>query len=190
MWSTSSRSTVVAPRRARTAADTAGQASRRPTRLRIPEPAPRSSVRSRHAPGSSRRSAIGPMRVRTSRRTGWPTASHMRRTWRLRPSWIVMRSRFGGDERDLGRRGHAVVELDALAQLAQPPPQTGGPRPRPGTPSRRRSDGWVRRCARSPSLVSRSRPSVSGRAGRPGTRAARSGTRSVTIWRPCGSAAS
>ena len=31
------------------------------------------------------------MRVRTSRRTGWPTASHMRRIWRLRPSWMTMR---------------------------------------------------------------------------------------------------
>ena len=29
------------------------------------------------------------MRVRTSRRTGCPTASHMRRTCRLRPSWIT-----------------------------------------------------------------------------------------------------
>ena len=32
------------------------------------------------------------MRVRTRRVTGWPTASHIRRTWRLRPSWIVIRS--------------------------------------------------------------------------------------------------
>ena len=118
MWSTSSRSRVVAPRRARTRRTRRGRLAVGPTRLRIPAPAPRSSVRSRHAPGLSRRSAIGPMRMRTSRRTGWPTASHMRRTWRLRPSWIVMRSRFGGRQRDLGRRGHAVVELDALAQLA------------------------------------------------------------------------
>ncbi len=34
----------------------------------------------------------GPIRTRTRRRTGWPTASHIRRIWRLRPSWIVIRS--------------------------------------------------------------------------------------------------
>ena len=34
----------------------------------------------RHSPGFSRRSAIGPIRVRLSDCTGWPTASHMRRT--------------------------------------------------------------------------------------------------------------
>ena len=28
----------------------------------------------------------GPMRIRASSRTGWPIASHIRRTWRLRPS--------------------------------------------------------------------------------------------------------
>ena len=39
------------------------------------------------APARGRRAA--PIRVRTSRRTGWPTASHMRRTCRLRPSWIT-----------------------------------------------------------------------------------------------------
>ena len=43
-------------------------------------------------PGGRRRSRSGPMRVRTRRVTGWPTASHIRRTWRLRPSWIVIRS--------------------------------------------------------------------------------------------------
>ena len=30
------------------------------------------------------------IRVRTSRRTGWPIASHMRRTCRFRPSWITI----------------------------------------------------------------------------------------------------
>src|SRR5690606_3517690 len=52
-------------------------------------------VRGRHCPGSRLRSTSGPIRVRTRRRTGCPTASHMRRTWRLRPSWIVMRSTLG-----------------------------------------------------------------------------------------------
>src|SRR5262245_59744095 len=55
-----------------------------------------SSVSSdRQSPGASRLSAIGPIFVRTSLITGWPMASNMRRTWRLRPSWIVMRTTFG-----------------------------------------------------------------------------------------------
>ena len=58
------------------------------------------------------------MRVRTSRVTGWPTASHIRRTWRLRPSWIVIRSTPGLGLGDLGRGGHAVLQLDAVAQPA------------------------------------------------------------------------
>ena len=35
------------------------------------------------------------MRVRTSRTTGCPTVSHIRRIWRFRPSWMTMRSRDG-----------------------------------------------------------------------------------------------
>ena len=58
------------------------------------------------------------MRVRTSRVTGWPTASHIRRTWRLRPSWIVMRSTPGTGLGDAGRGRRSVVQLDALAQPA------------------------------------------------------------------------
>ena len=46
-------------------------------------------------------------------------ASHMRRTWRLRPSWMTRRRTPGREHADLGRRGRAVVELDALAQRAQ-----------------------------------------------------------------------
>ncbi len=60
-----------------------------------------------------------------------------------------------------GRRGRAVVELDALAQR-------GAARPASGTPSTSArysfSTPWlgcVSSCVRSPSLVSRSRPSVS-----------------------------
>ena len=60
----------------------------------------------------------------------------------------------------LGRGGGAVLQLDALPQ----PPQ----RPRDGVPSTSAryslstpKDGWVRRWASSPSLVSSSRPSVS-----------------------------
>ena len=34
-------------------------------------------------------SATGPIAVRVSRRTGWPTSSSSRRTIRLRPSWMT-----------------------------------------------------------------------------------------------------
>jgi hypothetical protein len=37
-------------------------------------------------PTLSARSAIGPNRTRFNRTTGWPTVSHMSRTWRVRPS--------------------------------------------------------------------------------------------------------
>ena len=40
-------------------------------------------------PGGCASSVIGPIRTRFSRTTGWPIASHMWRTWRLRPSWIT-----------------------------------------------------------------------------------------------------
>ena len=92
--------------------------------------------------------------------TGWPTASHMRRTWRLRPSWIVSSSVVGAELAHLRGRGPAVVELDAVAQRAQRAARaTGGV----GGPSRGRcagprSDGCVSRWASSPSLVSRIRP--------------------------------
>ncbi len=39
-----------------------------------------SMLNSRHSPGPSDLSAMSPTRVRTRRTTGWPTASHMRRT--------------------------------------------------------------------------------------------------------------
>ena len=45
---------------------------------------PRGARRARRPPSRS-----GPNATRSSARTGCPTASHMRRTWRLRPSWIV-----------------------------------------------------------------------------------------------------
>ena len=72
----------------------------------------------RQRPGRVR-SASGPMRTRTSRVTGWPIASHIRRTWRLRPSWIAMRSTPGDGWLACAGRGHPVVELDAVAQAAQ-----------------------------------------------------------------------
>ena len=43
----------------------------------------------RQVPGARPLSVMGPMLIRVSASTGKPTAVHMRRTWRLRPSWIV-----------------------------------------------------------------------------------------------------
>ena len=101
------------------------------------------------------------MRVRTSRRTGWPTASHMRRTWRLRPSWMTMRSTPGRHHAHPGRGREPVLELDPLAQAAQSAAgDRGRPPPRPGTPFRRRSEGGSGSWASSPSLVRTSSPSV------------------------------
>ncbi len=84
-------------------------------------------VRSRQAPSGSRPPVSGPMPVRASDRTGWPTASHIRRTWRFRPSRIVNRSvawcpsRAALDHRDVGGQRPHAVERDAVAQ----PPQRG-----------------------------------------------------------------
>ena len=50
---------------------------------------------SRASPGASEPSRSGPNATRSSSSTGWPTASHMRRTCRLRPSAIVSSSRPG-----------------------------------------------------------------------------------------------
>ena len=47
-------------------------------------------VNSLHSPGRIRPSVSGPIRTRTSDRTGWPTAAHILRTWRFRPSRSVM----------------------------------------------------------------------------------------------------
>ena len=60
------------------------------------------------------RSASAPAAV-----TGWPTASHIRRTWRLRPSWIVMRSTARRRAATPGPGRDAVVELDAVTELAE-----------------------------------------------------------------------
>ena len=159
-----SASTVVAPRRARTAVGMAGdaiggavgRAPRRPPGRRSPTsgrpaataaaargPAPRRRSAPATAPACSVRSVSGPMRVRTSRSTGWPTASHMRRTWRLRPSWMTSRTTPGATRATWAGAVDAVLELDALAQPAQRGPRSARPRPGPGTPSRPRSDGWV-----------------------------------------------
>ena len=137
-WATVSSSTVVAPRRPLTmragamAAHSTGIARQPAEGPLRPGGRPAGAGRGRGGqgadlvgrqvaplPGRQRVSRTGPIRVRTRRRTGWPTASHMRRTWRLRPSWITMRSTPGRQHAHLGRRGRPVVELHALAQRAQ-----------------------------------------------------------------------
>ena len=96
-WAAVSASTVVAPRRPLTmraggmAAHSTGNGSAGPLGCdyaRVPVPsfaAPArartsAAVSTRHRPGARPVSRTGPMRVRTRRRTGWPTAWHMRRT--------------------------------------------------------------------------------------------------------------
>ena len=98
-----------------------------------------SRVSSRHSP-ARRGSVIGPIRVRTSRTTGWPTASHIRRTCRFRPSWIVMRSRFDSTAvtraRAVGPSSRSTPSRNVRSEAARV-----HLRPEPGTPSRRRSWG-------------------------------------------------
>ncbi len=62
---------------------------RRPTRA---APGPRRRSASATARAADRRAASGPNATRSRRLTGCPTASHIRLTWRLRPSWIVISS--------------------------------------------------------------------------------------------------
>ena len=172
------------PRRARTAggiggatlagaaavAGRCGGCGAAPRPARAPGPRPGSS--GRHSPGGRRRSASGPMRVRTRRRTGWPTASHMRRTWRLRPSWIVMRSvRSPTSDTRAGAVGPSSSSTPSRSRRSAP---------RDGVPSTSArysfstpNDGWVSRWVSSPSLVSTAGPRCRRRGGRPGTPAAR-----------------
>ena len=63
-----------------------------------------------------RRSVRPAYALRCSRRTGWPTASHIRRTWRLRPSCKTSSSRDGASSRTRAGAVGAVVELDSLRQ--------------------------------------------------------------------------
>ena len=124
-----SSSSVVAPRMARSTAaigrePTVPSATARGGQPRLEQGAhlvDASSARQR--PGRSERSVIGPIRVRTSRTTGWPTASHIRRTWRLRPSWIDDAHHARGRARATraGAVDDARLEHDALAQAPERP---------------------------------------------------------------------
>ena len=69
---------------------------------------------------------MGPMRIRRKSRTGRPTALHILRIWRFRPSRMVMvRSVVGlapltvRADVDVGGRGAAAFDVDALAQLLE-----------------------------------------------------------------------
>jgi hypothetical protein len=88
-----------------------------------PPPAARartsSGLSGRHRPGARLVSRTGPMRVRTSRRTGWPTA--LAHAPDLAVAALVDDEAQDprGQHADLGRRGHPVLELDPLAQASQ-----------------------------------------------------------------------
>ena len=85
------------------------------------------SLSTRAAPGSSRPSSSGPKRTRVSSLTRWPTASHMRRTWRFRPSRSSSSMTFPGSRRTLAGRGSPVVELDAVARARASAAASGRP---------------------------------------------------------------
>ena len=103
------------------------------------------------------------------RTTGWPIASHILRTWRLRPSWMTSDSdalpaadptRRPSQTVTSRRRRAPAVDHDAAREPLERVPS--------GTPRTRtwysRATPWLRmrqRAARSPSLVSSSSPSES-----------------------------
>ena len=65
-------------------------------------------------PSSPRRS--GPNAIRSRSTTSLPIASAIRRTWRLRPSLIVISTTRGETRRTFAAPGRAVLELDPVAQ--------------------------------------------------------------------------
>ena len=153
-----SSSTVVAPRMARRVVDIrqacypgASGRARPPGRPPAPGPVGLVDVAGGHGGGGQAPDLVegegpvrargagtgrpaGPIRVRTSRTTGWPTASHMRRTWRLRPSWMTMRSSDGATTATRAGAVDPVLELHALAQARARARGRAPPPPGPGTP--------------------------------------------------------
>ena len=115
-------------------------------------------------PAASPPARSGPKRRARSSSTGCPTASHIRRTWRLRPSWIVSSIRSPAPRRAHARgRGRPVLELAPRSRSARsaasptgPPPSSRGRSSRPrsadgsaGWRARRRwSAGSARWCRR------------------------------------------
>ena len=87
------------------------------------------AVSSRCSPGARSPSSSGPNRTRTSDRTGCPTASHIRLTCRLRPSWIVSSS-------VVGRRACAPARGQSARRRAPRPGAVRAEwRPRIGVPA-------------------------------------------------------
>ena len=84
------------------------------------------------------------MRVRTRRRTGWPTALHIRRTCRLRPRGSPDGRTPDARTPTSAGRSQPVIELDALAQRAQRARAAGVPPSTSATYSLATPcDGWV-----------------------------------------------
>jgi hypothetical protein len=113
-------------------------------------------------------SFTGPMRTRFRRTTGWPTESNISRTWRCRPSWIVISTivcsplslTIGSDARSFAgevRRPSIVTPRARRSSVCA----SGTPRTRASYTLSTSCRGCVRRVASSPSLVSSSNPSVS-----------------------------
>ena len=121
------------------------------------------------------------MRVRTRRWTGWPTASHMRRTWRLRPSWITRR-RTPGASTPTSAGAVGPSSSSTPSRRARNAPGGGVPPATSATYSLATPwEGCVSSWASAPSLVRISRPSV-WRSRRPtGKTRGSAGTRSSTV---------
>ena len=149
-------------------------------------------VSSRYSPGCSIPSFTAPMALRRRRITSSPTASHIRRISRFLPSRMVISSTV--------RSGSSVTTL-ITAGWVRVPSSSSTPWLRATTCSsvaRGRTvtryslltpwEGCIIRLAKSPSLVSRSRPSLS-RSRRPtgNTRAGTPSIRSITVLRPSSS---
>ena len=129
------------------------------------------------------------MRVRTSRRTGWPTASHIRRTWRFLPSWITRR-RTPGESTPTSAGAVRPSSSSTPWRSRRSAPGAGVPPSTSATYSLSTPcEGWESSCASAPSLVRISRPSVSWSRRPTGNTRGSAGTSSITVGRPWGSAA-
>ena len=119
------------------------------------------------APASSGREAVegraAPKRDAHQRRDRCPTASHMRRTWRLRPSWIVssivIARRAGARAR--ARSGRPRASRRARSARSVAVGERAAAELRPVGLRRPRSADGSARLASSPSLVSRISPLLS-----------------------------
>ena len=112
-------------------------------RLRAAAPRPRFAVSSRHSPGASPSRSSPAYRTRCRCRTGWPTASHMRLTWCLRPSCSVSSRRLSrvprADDPSTRRAPSARRRARSRHGAWRDRPATATLRRRPRRPSGRRS---------------------------------------------------